>query len=279
MNRNIRKLILIMLTAVFLVSCASISPVTQQIAITPLPQATPTPPATVTRTPVPQPSSTLTLTVEPPTSIDTSFKIVFAAETEEGSISGEIYFLENYAIEMSTEAPKAKVIYHLPQMSWREVEANQTIEFSDCMAWAEASAKTTKKSLAANTDETVKRFMESLLEPRFEIKTSSRGEITLQNEFISYRITPAQSIDEAALEDFFVYDQLNACRKALVLQQLPPFAQLAVTAELKQRAVFPSAIAFTMKTTQDDVVFRLLYAVEGLTDAEYTLVKSVLDDQ
>lgn len=278
MNRNAHKLMLILLTAVFLVGCTNISPVTQ-VASTPFPQATQAPLSLVTHTPVPQPSLALTPTAETPISSDIGFKIVLAAETGEGSISGEIYFLGNYAVEMSLDAPKPEVVYHLPRMSWREVEANQTIEFSDCLAWAAASAKTTKESLAASTDETAKRFTESLLEPKFEIKTSGTGEITLQNEFLSYRITPAQSVDEAVMGDFFAYDQLNACRKALVLRQLPPFAQLAVTEELKHRAVFPSAIAFTMKTTKGDVVVRLLYSVEEITDAEYTLVKSVLNDQ
>ena len=157
MNRNTQKLMLILLTAVFLVGCTNASPVTQ-VVITPLPQATRAPLSIVTDTPVPEPSLTPTPTAETPVSSNIGFKIVAVVETEEGSISGEIYFLENYAIEMSPDAPKAEVIYHLPQMSWREVEANETIKFSDCMAWAAASAEISKESFAASTDETVKRF-------------------------------------------------------------------------------------------------------------------------
>lgn len=278
MNRNAHKLVPILLTALFLVGCTNDSPATQ-VVTTPLPQATQTPLSIVTDTPMPQPSLTLTPTAETPISSNRGSKIVAVVETEEGSVSGETYFLEDYAIEMSPDAPKAEVIFHLPQLSWREVEANETIEFSDCMAWAAASAEKTMESLAASTDETVKRFGESLLEPKFEIETSSKGEITLQNEFLSYTITPVQSIDEALLGDFFVYDQLNACRKALTLRSLPPFAQLAVTEELKQRAVFPSAMTLTMRMPNGDVVVRVLTSVEELTDAEYTLLKSVLNDQ
>lgn len=190
-------------------------------------------------------------------------------------VTGQTYFIENYAIEMTPGSENPGVIFDLSRMSWQEMDTGQIVTFSECEAWLKDSVAKTKSSLASMPDGLEKRFVQSLLEPRFEVEMSE-GILTLSNEFLTYEITASQSLPATDLRRFYLYDHLNGCHKAMVLRQFPPFAQYAVSAELESRGMFPNEMRLTIKMPQGTQTSKTTCAVKEMTDLEVERVKSLL---
>ncbi len=266
---------LILMGAVSLIGCTSDTPTTQPPPSS-SPEATHTPSATAT----PDPTHTPIPTVEPTPGgqTKTGFKIMATATTPDGSLSGEIYILDYYAIEMDIVSQEAVAIYDFLQKSWQEVSTGEFIRMATCMEWANESANLARESLATSNNEWLNQFTESLLTPNFQVEMADTGSIILHNEFLTYEVIPSTPLDEALLNDLYAYDQLNACRKAMIQGQLPPFAQLAVTEELMDRSLFPAEIIITVTTQDGEVELRTTNVIVEMTESEYALAQSILDN-
>ena len=204
------------------------------------------------------------------------FKIRSTIETDEGTVRTEIYFIDNFIVEVLPSAEKADVIFDLSTMSWQEIELKKTIHFSDCQAWLEASAEKTRTSLTNVKNDVQKRFVESMLEPNFDVQISANEQLTLKNEFFLYNITTSRTLPEALLEQFYLYDQMCACRIALQQRQLPPFTRYAVTDELKAHGVFPIQIDCTFKMIKGEMAFKTTNIVEEISQSERKMIRSFL---
>lgn len=257
----------------------TIEPTTPTATAVPSPQATATHASIATETPVPSPTSTMepTSTIEP-TPINEAvngYKLISIVETGEGTFSGEIYFLDYYAIEMIPDSQQADAIYNLLTKSWDGMDS-EDMRMALCIEWANQVAAQTKEALMESEDELVKRFTESLLTPNFQVEELDSGELVIQNEFLTYEIVPTSLADESLLNDFYLYDQMNACRKSRLSGQLPPFPQLAVIDELMNRFLFPQEIVFTVRTVRGEVELRATNTIVAMTADEYALAQSIL---
>lgn len=273
----------LLLWAIFLIGCASDSPPTLPPP-SPSPEATHTPAATATpeptSSPTPEPSPTPSPTPEPTatTEAKTWFKIVTTLDTTAGLVTGEVYLLDYYAIELDPVTQEAVVVFDLLQKAWREVSTGEFTRMATCMEWADENADLTRASLATSADEEMKQIVESLLTPNFQVEVSDSGVLTVYNEYLTYEIVPSEPVDEALLYDFYTFDQLNACHKAMVSGQMPPFPQLAVTQELIDRSIFPAEIVLTVTTQGGQAEVRTTNTVVPLTESETAFAQSVLDD-
>jgi len=228
-------------------------------------------------------SGTPTVVTEPaqtaPTpTLDTApLKVIYSATLEEGAVSSHTYFVDRFAVEMLPDADEVDAIFDLSSKSWKEMDSGKTVRMSDCESWVNTSVERTQTSLTKLEDGFEKRFVESMLNPNFEIEARGSTSLVLKNEFITYKITSSQSLPASTLSRFFAYDRMNGCRKAMLFRQLPPIPQWAVDKELEDRGMFPNEMLFTLRTLKGDNETRISVIVEEMTDAEQALVKSLLN--
>jgi len=269
--------------------CSSTSEPNGTVTLRPTPASTRQPTGTVTRqltaTPSLEPTRGPTAKeedtaneVEDLSSEDTAFRITYRAELGKDSIEEVTYFWNDHVIFVPGETTEVSAIVDLAAMSWYVTELDQTILLSDCEDWAKASAEMSEDSLSKSTDETLKRCVESLLHPDFEVDLTESGALVLTNDFLVYRISSSQSIPEHALDKFFSFDRLNACVKALLDRTFPPFAQLAASEALAAHSMFPNQIELTLKTPQGDQVVKTSSLVERMTESEQEMVESLLTE-
>lgn len=203
------------------------------------------------------------------------FKVRYTLELQEGLLTGQTYFLGDYVVEMVPGSDEPDAIFDLSRMSWREMDDGRTIAYSDCEAWLDSSAAKTRESLASMPEGAEKRFVQSLLDPALEVELVE-GALTLRNEFLVYEVLTSPFLLPYDLHRFYLYDRISACRKAMVLREVPPYAQHQVSAELESRGLFPDEIRLTIETSTGKTRFRTSYAVESMTDAEVERVRALL---
>jgi hypothetical protein len=174
------------------------------------------------------------------------FKVDMTVLSGDQEFSATIYFVEHFALEFADGfAAEPTVTYDLRKMTWRDSSTLTTVNLSECEAWAKANAEKSKASLAKVSDPKTRQLAETMYEPSFKI-TAENGMLTLANDLLKYEIRSVQTIPEAQRNRLFAYDTLNAYRKAMVVQKLPPFPQLAVTKELKARGMVPNEMVFVV---------------------------------
>lgn len=178
---------------------------------------------------------------------DDAFKLSIELEVPGvGAVKTSLLFISRHAVELDAEnAPSA--LFDLDNQTWREIDSKTLVKLEEAEQWARNSAEKTRASLDKVQDPEIRRFVESLLEPKFSIEEEGKT-LTLKNEFLTYRIPDGEKLNETQSKAFFAYDKLNALRKAYNQRKLPPYPQLAVTKELESRSLLPKTIEFSMKT-------------------------------
>jgi hypothetical protein len=203
------------------------------------------------------------------------FKVVFSVDMQEIAGEGQVYFVDEYAVEMADASVQA--IYHLERMSCREPGSDKTFVYRHCEAWIDASVEKTEESIAETTDEEVKRFAESMIHPRLKTLTTQDGSLLLSNEVYVYEITSSQFPSGDQNRRFFRFSQLLACRNTMMAGRgVLPIPWLAAVDILSDRGIFPNEIQTTVKLPDGDVIAHSAFTIEEMTPSELEMIRSLL---
>ncbi len=137
--------------------------------------------------------------------------------------------------------------YNLATPGWTEANG-QKVSLEQAKAWAAASKQRALGSIGRVTDPGQRAFTEMLLNPTFSVAADAKQVRLFSPPYLSYSASEALSLEPAAAQAFYAYDELNAYRKAMVLRQAPPFAQLTVTGILQDKGFFPGKLVMQLTT-------------------------------
>ncbi|MGE3315690.1 MAG: hypothetical protein AB7O26_11305 [Planctomycetaceae bacterium] len=183
------------------------------------------------------------------------FKIAMELKTEEKTVQVDVFFVGDSAVEMDPEDPNsAAAIYDLKNLSWYDVAGKNRVTIADCEKWAASSLKRSQNSLRRLEDPQQREFLSALYVPRLKVTEpkDEKNELVVNNAVVEYRITSAEKHALPQRNRYFIYDRLNAYRKAFV-NKAPPFAQLELDRILESREVFPGTMATTIKSPYAEV--------------------------
>jgi hypothetical protein len=161
------------------------------------------------------------------------------------------------------------VTFDLAGKSWRDAGSERSVTLREAEEWAEASRKRTLASLESVKDDRQRAFLQAMLDPALQASERD-GRLVLQNDVVSFAITPAEAVPAAWLDHLAAYDRLNAYHKAMTERGLPPFTQLAVLDELTRRRIWPRSIEMTVSTPGGKVGVQTSLKVSELTESERT---------
>lgn len=147
----------------------------------------------------------------------------------------EISIDDNIAI---TKVGDVTERFDLEKQQWQHDESKQWVSLSQSEAWAKQSKEKTGKS-ADSIPEQVRSFVLWSLDPAFDINATGNA-LSLTSGQVDYRIVGEKSHRD--LTDYFRYARLNAYKKAMTEQKLPPFAELKVLDELERRKLMPRSM-------------------------------------
>ena len=189
------------------------------------------------------------------------FAIVTVFSVPGGEVEGVNYFFGDYVVE--TAEGEADAVFNLANMSWRglaDFDEGIIITLDEAEQWAAASLAISDSSALANESEEVAEFVRALVYPEFDI-VETGDTLVFENAVFRYEISEALPLTPDQAQRFYAHDRLNAYRKAMMMRQFPPFAQLLITEALEARQILPTSMSLTVRmpqgTTRMDLSVRL----------------------
>lgn len=205
------------------------------------------------------------------------FKVTFDVDLQDLVGQGQVYFLDQYAVEMQGDSPQA--IYDLNRMSCREEASGDFFLYRQCEAWIEASTEKTEQSLAEISDEELIRFTENWIHPNLKTLITQDGTLMIMNELIVYEISSWQFPSGDQNRRFFKFSRLSACRNTMLAgRESLPVPWLAAVEILDERGTFPNEIKATVKLPQGDVVATSYFTIEEMTPPEQETIRALLNE-
>ena len=205
-----------------------------------------------------------------------SFKAEITIDVAGQSVECSILFDSHYAFEYDIDDhDKLLAVFDLEEMSWTEFDPPREVHLKDCEMWNRISVEKSRKSLSKVTDAKLKHFLETMIDPKFEIKKTENS-ITLENDVIAYHISSPLTVSPFQRTQFFKYDRLNAYRKAMHERKLPPTAQLVVDDEMEKSKFVPGEIEVTIETPKDPIQFVIKSQIVTLNDVDKERVTSAI---
>ncbi len=202
--------------------------------------------------------------------------IRMAVEIEKGAepVVCNIYFVGRHVFEFEGDADAELVaVYDLDKEMWHEVRKSEAVDMAKVRAWLKRSEERTAKSLEnPGLSAEVKRLAKAMLQPDFQVSASGNV-LTLKNEFMAYQVTGVPIAGQGKI-GLFAWDRLNAYRKAMLERKLPPHPQLAVTAELEKRRLFPAQMVLTLSVPSGAGVVTVRSEVLPLSARERAKLKA-----
>lgn len=187
------------------------------------------------------------------------------------------YFVGDQAIELTwSGSGKLLASYNLADMSWWEAATGDQFNLATCQDWAQSSVEVTRDSLEQSPDSLNKRYVQSMMEPHFEITDGDRT-LTLSNEFYTYEFSGDGSVDPERLKRFLAYDRLKAYRKAMLFREHPPFMQLKIDDLLEERSMFPHLTELSVKTPGVESKSTITMTVQPVTEDEMELLRGFVE--
>ncbi|WP_395741912.1 hypothetical protein [Prosthecobacter sp.] len=145
------------------------------------------------------------------------------------------------ASQAVAEAEGQRELFNIREMSWLEPSTGQWVSLDRCKAAADQSKAQALVS-AVSAPATMKAFLLWSLNPSFEVQEAN-GVLKLTSGQMDYVIEGVASQKNA--ERYFDYAVLNAYKKAMTDQGMPPFAELQALAEMRKLGCIPRKIAVT----------------------------------
>lgn len=175
-----------------------------------------------------------------------------------------LFLHDNDAIEMHPiKKSKVVAVYDLEGLWWQDIEPRRIVRMKDCEDWTRSAAESWRNVAG----QTLKRYVELSLEPKFEVAEGD-DELTLSNEIMTYRVSRPIKLDESQLKRFFTHNRLRTYREAMG-KQMPPFAPLAVIDELARRQFAPGKVERELRTlVGDNQITSVSLTVEEMSDSE-----------
>lgn len=211
-----------------------------------------------------------------------AFKVIMTLrdnDGEEATVMGVIYFVGDHAAQFLSESnAQPEAIFDLREMTWRDLDSSRTVHQSDRNAWLKASAKRAEASLANATVNNSRRFVETLLDPRFKI-TSNGNPLILTNDLFNYEIRSTQTISNSQRASLYSYETLNAYRMAMKERELPPVSELEIIKQLTMRNMIPSEMIVTALKPNGSPKMKLIMRtdVRPMKDEEKTRIAALLE--
>lgn len=201
-----------------------------------------------------------------PSSVSLKVDMTVVAEGE--TYYGLVYIIDGIAMVLEpTGNSQVLVVFDLDSKSWREPESARTVTLEDAKKWAEGSRKKTLTSLESESDEKARRFVESLLVPKFSVRERD-GKLFLTSETVNFVVTPDKEVPKCWYDRLAAYDELNAYHKAMTTHPLLPFTQLVVSKELSQRRIWPRLIEMEVSTLKGKVKLQARMESSELSESE-----------
>jgi len=242
---------------------------------TPMPsqQPTPTPQPTATPTVTPRATPAATPEAKRP-SLSNCFKVTAVTTSNDETLyDGETYFIDQTAAEYPNGIDGAlKTVYYLDNQSWWLVDSSELITLVEAQEHVQEEAEKTRARLTDEVTPRLRRLMETLLDPQFEIEQTDDA-LMMTNEFMSYTIKTDQSLTDDQAERFFEFRRLEAYRKA----SIPPFTHFVVNNELRIRQMLPSEMVRVVETMWGETAtIHTTMELEDVTQEEYEKVMDML---
>lgn len=132
--------------------------------------------------------------------------------------------------------------FDLKGMRWFDERTSQWITMAYSKKWASRSKANTSKTTDSAPPH-VQPFLRWSLDPSFKVDKSN-GSLRLTSGQVDYLVEGAAS--KKNVQEFFRYAVLNAYKKAMTEQKLPPFSELKAISEMKSLGRIPRNISVTM---------------------------------
>ena len=204
------------------------------------------------------------------------FAVVTTFVTPAGEIEAVNYFFGDHVVE--TTEGEADAVFDLADMSWRGLagpDEGMTVTLQQAEEWAAASLAMSDSSALAAQPEAVASFVRAMLYPEFEM-TESGDTLVFENAALRYEVQESIPLTAEFTRRYYAYDELNAYRKAMLMRQFPPFAQLLVSDSLAARQVLPTSLALTVRTPQGETQMNLRVRVEDVEPGEVEALRALV---
>ena len=132
--------------------------------------------------------------------------------------------------------------FDLKGMRWFDEKTSTWITLAYSKKWVNRSKATTTKT-ADSAPIHVRSFLRWSLDPSFKVDKSNNS-LRLTSGQVDYVVQGEAS--KRNVDEFFRYAVLNAYKKAMTEQNLPPFSELKAIAEMKSLRRIPHLISVTM---------------------------------
>lgn len=132
-------------------------------------------------------------------------------------------------------------LFNIREMSWLDPSTGRWVSLDRCKAAADQSKAEALVSAVSAPDK-MKAFLLWSLNPSFEVQESN-GTLKLTSGQMDYVIEGVASKKNAGR--YFDYAVLNAYKKAMTDQGMPPFAELQAISEMSKLGYIPRKIAVT----------------------------------
>lgn len=146
--------------------------------------------------------------------------------------------------------------FDLVEERWYHEDLKQWISVVQSREWLALSIQKTGQSLHADTvPKEIRSFVEWMIDPVFEI-TMEGDTLTMVSGQVNYRIVTEEPDFDTG--NYFVYARLNAYKKAMVDQKLPPLSELKVIDELSRRGLVPVVMEVEIPAIPQAPTFRII---------------------